>query len=164
MFYSLLAFFVFQLSAKADFHAETEKYEYSEKWKENSQIKVLICNWQGNKINNKDVLDAINFWNKKQNRVRITNLYKVGDCDLRSKSNKIIISDMQNEINRQKEYGAEITYTKKGTDIITKSYIEINTGSKISLKERRKTIFHELGHALGIKHCNNCTLDDIMNH
>lgn len=164
MFYSLLAFFALQSNAAADYPTETQQYEYSERWQDGTKLKVFICDHENNKIQNQDVLDAINFWNKKGINVRIDKLFKTKKCELQGKNNAIIISDLQKEIDRKIEYGAEITYTRSKTDIIKLSYIEINTGPDVSKKIVRKAIFHELGHSLGIKHCTNCNIGDIMNH
>lgn len=164
MFYSLLAFFALQSSAAADYPTQTQQYKYSEQWKDNTQLKVYICDHSNNKIQNQDVLDAINFWNKKDINVRIDKLYKTKKCELQGKNNAIVISDLQQEIDRNIEYGTEVTYTERQTDIIKISYIEINTGRDVSKEIVRKAIFHEIGHSLGIKHCINCNINDLMRH
>lgn len=164
MLHSLLAFFIFQSTVYADYLTQENNYEYTEQWPTNAEIEVRICDWHGSKIKDQDVIEAVKFWNKKDTYIKIKKLIKVKDCNYQQKRNIILISDLQEKIDRDDEYGMEVTYTKKGTDIITKSYVEINTDNNISKQQIKRTIFHELGHSLGIKHCNNCKFDDIMHH
>jgi hypothetical protein len=126
-------------------------YEYWGHWRDNPT--VVLCDTTD--IAMEDVKAAVDYWNSKGYDIK--NIITWDYCSQKRTNGVIKITPPGEYINVDQHFGfTTLGTTGQNDDIITSSIIELAKDAH----EHKEVIIHELGHALGIKHCPQT--NDIM--
>lgn len=154
MFYFVITLLTnISIAGTDSYQADVQNYKFEKEW--NTAPVIYVC--EKNDIKISDVSHGRDFWNQKLNNNILKNIKWTKDCD-KPKKNSIMIKRGKTESD---EWAYALTSTKSGQKTITRSLIVISeeVQNKDFLKE---IITHELGHSIGIKHCDECKNNDIM--
>ena len=139
------------------YQADLKNYQVKEySWPLTRMPQIIVC--KSDKINLQHVKDAKKFWNSQETKIKLQSISYTNNCTVDVPPGYILITNRQKTITRSKEYGKETSFHIG--NITLSSYIEINTDLPDHVV--KMTIAHELGHALGFKHCLSCKKTDIM--